>query len=50
MGLSALSFLLNFLTRYTCTLPEKPTMTWTYFGYRFPSVSEIERGKVKHYF
>ena len=32
-------------TRYTCTLPEKPTMMWPHFGYRFPFVAKIERGK-----
>ena len=47
MGLSVLSLLLNSPTWYTCTLPEKPTMMWPHFGYRFPFVAKIERGKGK---
>ena len=46
MGLSVLSFLLNFLTRYTCThYPREPIIMSPPFGYRFSVVSEIERCK-----
>ena len=45
MGLSVLSFLLNFLTRYTCTHPREPIIMSPPFRYRFSVVSEIEHGK-----
>lgn len=46
MGLSVLSFLLNFLTRYTCThYPRGPIIMSPHVGYRFSVVSEIERCK-----
>lgn len=44
-GPLGLVFVAQSATWYTCTLPEKPTMMWPHFGYRFPFVAKIERGK-----